>query len=108
MAGDSSSSEAVGSSDHAWLGGDDIRPFLVSSLRGLQERLRYLQEGLRNVKERGLLESSREGFEEAYSKLKTVDGKLVLEDVLQSKAVTGVARTWQTSEPWIKWPLAIL
>lgn len=103
--GESSNEDGVGSSNHAmnvsslWSSQDTLRPLLASSLQGLQE-------GFRSLKQRGL-QSSKEGFGEAYSRLKGGDGKSLFEKVRWSELQTQGRRTWQSADPWIKWPLAI-
>ncbi|KAL2643131.1 hypothetical protein R1flu_010718 [Riccia fluitans] len=100
-ADDSSSGEAMGPSAHALsLSPDEFKHFLVTFFSRLQD-------GLRQMKERGLLESTKQGFEEAFVKLKSVDGKRVFEEDLATKISAQGASTWQILKPWVKWPLAI-
>ncbi|BBN01019.1 hypothetical protein MPTK1_2g03960 [Marchantia polymorpha subsp. ruderalis] len=98
---DSSSGDVVGPSAQAMsLSSVELNHFLVAFLSRLQE-------GFRKMKERGLLQSTKQGFEEAFVKLKSGDGKLVLEEDLGSKISSQGAATWQALKPWVKWPLAI-
>lgn len=102
---DSSNGDGVGSSNHAmnlssvWSSPDVLRPFMVSSLHGFQE-------GLRSLKERGI-QSSKEGIGQVYSRLTTADGKSLSVNDRWSGFVLQGTRTWQSQEPWTKWPIAI-
>ncbi|KAG6555132.1 hypothetical protein Mapa_003167 [Marchantia paleacea] len=98
---DSSSGDVVGPSAHALsLSSVELNHFLVAFLSRLQE-------GFRKMKERGLLQTTKQGLEEALVKLKSGDGKLVFEEDLGSKISSQGAATWQALKPWVKWPLAV-
>ncbi|KAL3696445.1 hypothetical protein R1sor_010521 [Riccia sorocarpa] len=100
-ADDSSSGEAMGPSAHALsLSPDEFKQFLVAFFSKFQD-------GLRQMKERGLVESTKQGFQEAFVKLKSVDGNRVFEEDVATKISSQGTATWQTVKPWVKWPLAI-
>ncbi|CAM6090445.1 unnamed protein product [Calypogeia fissa] len=98
--GDTSNGDGVGSSNHAM----NVSPLWSSQV--VASSLQGLQEGFRSLKEKGL-QSSKEGFGEAYARLKTGDGKSLFENVRWSELATQGRRSLQSVDPWIKWPLAI-
>lgn len=96
---DSSSSSYTSSSE--WEGREDVRQMLVDSWQGLQE-------GVTELRHRGVVETAKQGFQEAKEKVRTLDAKQVVTNFRSSPLSIHGARWWRTSDPWIKWPLAIL
>lgn len=82
-------------------GRDHLRQMLVDSLQGFQE-------GLKDLRDRGVLESAKLGYQDAQEKVKNLDTKQLITDFRSSSLCMHGATWWRTSDPWIKWPLAIL
>ena len=82
-------------------GKEHLRQMLVDSLQGFQE-------GLKDLRDRGMLESAKLGYQDAQEKVKNLDAKQLITDLTSSSLSMHGARWWQASDPWIKWPLAIL
>lgn len=74
---------------------------LVDSLQGFQE-------GLKDLRDRGVLESAKLGYQDAQEKVKNLDAKQMITDLKSSELSTHGARWWRDTDPWIKWPIAIL
>lgn len=80
---------------------ENLKQIIVVSLQGFQERLKELRE-------RGMLESAKLGYQDAQEKVQNLDAKQLITDLKSSQLSNHAARWWQTSDPWIKWPIAIL
>lgn len=81
-------------------GKEHLRQMLVDSLQGFQE-------GLKDLRDRGVLESAKLGYQDAQEKVKNLDAKQLITDLKSSSLSMHGSRWWRTSDPWIKWPLAI-
>lgn len=79
---------------------ENLKQIIVVSLQGFQERLKELRE-------RGMLESAKLGYQDAQEKVQNLDAKQLITDLKSSQLSNHAARWWQTSDPWIKWPIAI-
>jgi hypothetical protein len=79
---------------------ENLKQIFVVSLQGFQERLKELRE-------RGMLESAKLGYQDAQEKVQNLDAKQLITDLKSSQLINHAARWWQTSDPWIKWPFAI-
>lgn len=77
-------------------GKEHLRQMLVDSLQGFQE-------GLKDLRDRGVLESAKLGYQDAQEKVKNLDAKQLITDLTSSDG----ARWWRDTDPWIKWPIAI-
>ncbi|KAG0556523.1 hypothetical protein KC19_11G059700 [Ceratodon purpureus] len=81
-------------------GNEHLKQMLVDSLQGFQE-------GLKDLRDRGVLESAKLGYQDAQEKVKNLDAKQLITDLKSSSLSAHGSRWWRTSDPWIKWPLAI-
>jgi hypothetical protein len=81
-------------------GKEHLRQMLVDSLQGFQE-------GLKDLRDRGVLESAKLGYQDAQEKVKNLDAKQLITDLKSSELSIHGARWWRETDPWIKWPIAI-
>lgn len=93
--------EATDSSALELQGKEHLRQMLVDSLQGFQE-------GLKDLRDRGVLESAKLGYQDAQEKVKNLDAKQLITDLKSSELSLHGARWWRDTDPWIKWPIAIL
>lgn len=82
-------------------GKEHLRQMLVDSLQGFQE-------GLKDLRDRGVLESAKLGYQDAQEKVKNLDAKQLITDLKSSELSIYGARWWRDTDPWVKWPIAIL
>lgn len=84
-----------------WQGRDDLRQFLTVTKHSLQESFTI-------VKERGLVQSTKDLLLETKERAGRLDVKKVVSQVEHAGIGAEAGRIWQSSQPWVKWPLAIL
>lgn len=93
--------DSSSSSSSEWQGREGGRQMLADTWQSLQE-------GATELRQRGVLETAKQGFQETKEKVRRLDAKQLVSGIRSSPLSVHGARWWRTSDPWIKWPLAIL
>jgi hypothetical protein len=67
-----------------------------------------LQEGIADLRQHGILQTAKQGFQDAKNRIQGLDARQLVTDFRSSPLSMQGARLWQNSDLWIKWPIVIL
>ncbi|CAM6057964.1 unnamed protein product, partial [Sphagnum tenellum] len=66
-----------------------------------------LQEGIADLRQHGILQTAKQGFQDARHRIQGLDATQLVTDFRSSPLCIQGARLWQNSDLWIKWPIVI-